>query len=101
MIDVACRAQISTIAATSSLQPADADRVAVHHLGARVRVPHVASLELIAPPDRPGHAHDGIEKPASDPWIAGETARRPHRLARIRLNPPASSGPRSETGATS
>ncbi len=57
--------------------------------GHRIRVPHVAGLELVAPPHRPRDSGDRVEEPARDPRIAGEPVGPADRRAEIRDAPTA------------
>ena len=53
----------------------------------RVRVPHLARLELVASPHRRRHARDEVAQPACDPRIAGQSAGLADRRAEIRDGP--------------
>jgi hypothetical protein len=53
------------------LQPGGREQPRDH----RVRVPHLARAQLVAPPDRRGHEGDGVEQAAGGDWIGGDSLR--------------------------
>lgn len=59
--------------------------------GQRVRVPHLARVELIAPPDRRGHLAHQVEHPLGEAGIRGQPPRTAGRLGHIRDHPVAPS----------